>query len=310
MYDVDVQNGGELDDWGRPPGHPDYGNPPNERPGFGVPDWSWGDPGYDPNNPPPDAMPYSPSFGRAPEDPPPPTEGMPPPPPPAPGPSSNTSGGGGDFSGSPSFDWPTFTAPPLPTIAPFASSQAPYQYSPFAEPEPFSFEGFSAPSLEQAQNEPGYEFARREGIRGLENAYSARGTGRTGGTIKDFINWGNKFAEQNYGNVYNRAANTYGINRGNAFDNFTTNRNNQFQTHQTNELGKVGAWNTNFGADKDTFDRNTGLQFDLYDRNFQGKLAEFNPKFRASELNFADLFNRWKAGLDATTSLATAGAMS
>jgi hypothetical protein len=68
--------------------------------------------------------------------------------------------------------------------------------------------------LAEAQGEPGYEFARREGQRALENAAAGRGVLRTGGTLKDLIGWGNKFAEQNYANVFNRAGDIFERNFG------------------------------------------------------------------------------------------------
>lgn len=87
----------------------------------------------------------------------------------------------------------------------------------------FEHPGFTAPSLEDAYGEPGYEFARREGLRAMENAASAKGVLRTGGTLKDLVGWGNKFAEQNYNNVYNRSAETYTRNYGTARDAYDRN---------------------------------------------------------------------------------------
>lgn len=258
--------------------------------------------------------------------PPPPTPPPgPPPPPPPPGGGDGGSGGGGGYGSPSSFtvsdSWPTFTAPPVPTISPFVK-RPDFDYQSFAEPAPFSYgefayDSFTPPSLEDAQNEPGYAFARDEGQRALLNSRLA--TRRTGGTLKDLIGWGNKFAEQNYGNVYNRTANTYGINRGNAFENFQTNRShafdthntnrgNAFQTHQANEMGRLGAYTTNFGADKDTYDRNTAAQWDTFDRNFRSKMAEFDPRFTAAQLTFADIYNRDRDKLNSLTNIATAGA--
>jgi len=67
---------------------------------------------------------------------------------------------------------------------------------------------FRAPSLDEARNEPGYEFARSEGNRGLEQSAAGRGVLRTGGTLKDLASWNNRFAEQNYGNVFDRSFRT------------------------------------------------------------------------------------------------------
>lgn len=183
-----------------------------------------------------------------------------------PPPPSGGSGGG--------FTWPAFNAPM------FDPGPA------FVAPEPFAYDPFAAPTLEEAKAEPGYEFARSEGLRGLENSASARGVARTGGTLKDLIGWGNRFAEQNYGNVFNRSASVYDRNRMNAAD----------------------AYKTNYGISKDVFDTNYGVRRDKFDRDYMGAKDTFAPKQRAAELTFDDLFRRWQAELDANTRIATAGA--
>lgn len=184
-------------------------------------------------------------------------------------------GGGYDFNTPTAWDWPTFTAPRFEGVGDFAA------------PPAFSYAPFAAPSLADAQNEPGYAFARDEGQRALETAAAARGIARTGGTLKDLIGWGNRFAEQNYGNVFNRSAQTYGMNRENALGNYLT----------------------NYNVSRDVFDRNYGQARDIYDRDYQAALAEFNPRFEGSRLSFEDAYRRWRDALDANTRIATAGAV-
>lgn len=184
---------------------------------------------------------------------------------PGPAPAPPGGGGGGPLGGglqtpgtfNVSSSWPGLDVPPVPT-----------------RPE-FSYDPFSAPTLDQAKNEPGYQFARDEGIHAVENSKAARGILRTGGTLKDILGWGDRFAEQNYGNVYNRSANTYTMNRGNAFD----------------------SWKGN-----------NDLAFDTWDRQLGGAQAAFAPKQRQAELSFDDMYRRFVAGLNATTAIATAGA--
>jgi hypothetical protein len=157
-----------------------------------------------------------------------------------------TAGGGGNTGGG--FQWPEFHAPR------------------FSYDKQFSYQDFAAPTLEQAQNEPGYAFARDEGLRALTNSQAAQGVLRTGGSLKDLIGWGNRFAEQNYGNVFNRATQSYGLNRANAAD---------------------------------AFNQNYGIARDVYDRNYNASLAEFAPKQQAAALTFSDQYNRWNAILQA-----------
>jgi hypothetical protein len=105
----------------------------------------------------------------------------------APGQAVNPRGGGGGGGGGGSFnynDFPNYDFGPLPQ---------------FTAPQ------FSAPTLTDAQNEPGYQFRLQSGQNSLERSAAAKGLLRTGGTLKDIVDYGQNFASQEYGNVYNRA---------------------------------------------------------------------------------------------------------
>jgi len=69
---------------------------------------------------------------------------------------------------------------------------------------------FDVPTFEQAQQEPGYQFRLGAGREALEASAAARGTLRTGGTLKNIIEYGQQFGAQEYSNVFNRALQTYG----------------------------------------------------------------------------------------------------
>lgn len=180
----------------------------------------------------------------------------------------------GQFNSS-GFQWPTFTPPtymPPPAYAPAQST--------------FSYGNFQAPTLADAQNAPGYQFGATEGAKALEQSAAAKGVLRTGGTLKDLLSWGNQFATQNYNNVFNQDAQAYSLNQNNALSNFNVN----------NQTG-LNTYNTNAAQTQNT-----------YQNQYQNAVAAFNPQFQSASLSFADLFNRWKAGLDATTTIAAAGA--
>jgi hypothetical protein len=235
------------------------------------------------------------------------------PPPPAPPPIGGGTGGpgpsapsmGGFSYNSPDFSFPTYAAPNPPSIDPLVAPPG-FSYPDYAAPSPFAYDAFAAPSLEQAQNEPGYAFARDEGIRAFLN--SRLPVLRTGGTVKDLIGWGNRFAEQNYGNVYNRAANTYTMNRGNAFDSWSANERARADTYDRNRSNAANAYQMNWGVTTDTYDRNTGTALDLWDRAYQASLSQFNPQFDAAKLRFQDIYNRDRDRLNSLTNIATAGA--
>lgn len=192
------------------------------------------------------------------------------------------------FEVSPS--WPQLT---LPRFEPGPGFEAPPPFS----YQDFSYDSFHAPTMEQARNEPGYAFAADEGRRALENSAAARGVVRTGGTLKDILGWGQRLGDQNYSNVYNREASTYGLNRGNAFGNWEANRNNAADAYQRN-----------YNVSRDVFDANYGQRKDKYAFDVGAVKDEFAPRQRQAELTFADLYSRWRDQLNSLTSVATAGA--
>lgn len=64
--------------------------------------------------------------------------------------------------------------------------------------------GSWGPTYEQAQSDPGYQFAFDEGQRALEQSAAARGLLRTGGTLQDLVDYGQGMGAQQYQNVWNR----------------------------------------------------------------------------------------------------------
>lgn len=146
-----------------------------------------------------------------------------------------------DLPNQPQFEFPMFDGPDYQPVAPF-----------------------QAPSMEQAAQEPGYQFAMDQGRKALENSAAARGTLRTGGTLKDLFSWGNQFGEQNYSNVFDR---------------------------------QRDIWTMGDQQNRDTFAK-----------TYQTARDEYQPRFDAAKLTFADLFDRWRTIVDANSRIATFGA--
>ena len=90
---------------------------------------------------------------------------------------------------------PTYRAPSLPDIQPF-----------------------QAPTYQEAVSDPGYQFRLQQGTQALENSKAAQGLSRTGGTLKDFMNYGQNMASQEYGNTWNRRLGEYNTNVGNIWE--------------------------------------------------------------------------------------------
>lgn len=71
---------------------------------------------------------------------------------------------------------------------------------------------FSAPTAVTEQNDPGYQFRLQQGQQALERSAAAKGNLLSGGTLKAEQRYGQDYASNEYGNVYNRALNTYDTN--------------------------------------------------------------------------------------------------
>jgi hypothetical protein len=103
-------------------------------------------------------------------------------------PVSTGGGGGGGGGGVGISDRPVFNFPSLPGFTP---------------PQ------FTRPTVQDAFNEPGYQFRLQSGSDALQRSAAAKGLLRTGGTLKDITEYGQNFASNEYGNVFNRALSAY-----------------------------------------------------------------------------------------------------
>ena len=238
------------------PNHPEY-------------DKTWGD--YTKGNPHKDpwlksvyekqGWPLPPVPPPPPECPNPPCDPPPPPPPNGGGPEKPRPFGEvyNEFQAAiPPFTYPDFVPPP----------GAEFSYRGFEAPAPFEYPDFVAPTGEAVFDDPGYAFRRREGERALENRASALGALRTGGTIKDFINYNQAFASNEYGNVYDRQvrdwttgyntkADTYDRNYRNVLDDYVLGYNRAIGESDRSFNQALQSWQTNFG------NAATGHGFDL-----------------------------------------------
>jgi hypothetical protein len=146
----------------------------------------------------------------------------------------------------PTFNAPAYTPPPAFSYADFVS--------PVGKPDAFSYADFTAPTAEDVYKDPSYQLRFAQGQNAIENSASARGVLGTGGTIKDFINYGQNFASQEYGNVYNRQQQDYLANLQKAYNTYQTNYQTQYvdpyneamQTYGANRANAVSNYNTNY----------------------------------------------------------------
>lgn len=106
--------------------------------------------------------------------------------------------------------------------------------------DPGKFDGgpaFQAPDGVTMQNDPGYAFRLAEGQKALERSGAAKGTGTGGAALKAAARYGQDYASNEYGNVYNRALQGY-----------QTNFNDRLNAYQTNASTGLSAFNTNYNT--------------------------------------------------------------
>lgn len=158
------------------------------------------------------------------------------------------------------------------------------QQQPFAYPsfdEKFSYPAFQAPTGVDEQNDPGFKARLEAGQQALERSAAARGTLLTGGTLKDEQQFAQDYASNEFGNVYNRAAQSYGTNYNAAANQYNT----RLGAYQTNFGNALSSYGTNFGVDQALWGR-------AFNQNNQG---------------FAQLYDLASLGLNAAGATNTAG---
>jgi hypothetical protein len=96
------------------------------------------------------------------------------------------------------------------------------------------YQGFTAPTGLDIQNDPGYQARLALGTDTLQKSAAARGSVLTGATGKALDSYAQDYASNEYGNVYNRALNTYGTNASNYY----TGQGNTF--NRLNSLATMG----------------------------------------------------------------------
>lgn len=105
------------------------------------------------------------------------------------------------------FSFPSYSGPSRPNIQ-------------IGHAPKFSGPRFKAPSFEDAMNDPGYRFRAQAGSDAMERSAAARGTLRTGGTLKDLAEWNQNFAAQEYKGVFDRTLQGYDRDYRAAYDEY------------------------------------------------------------------------------------------
>lgn len=255
----------------------------------------------------------------------------PPPPPPAAANTLNNLIGGGN-QGAPA-GWPSGGAPAGaqpwggfqsavgpwggggPPVSPYMSTSAwsPYQpatpYIPAVPYSPGTYQPptytpaapFTGPTAAQLTADPGYQFRLQQGQEALERSGAARGVTNTGGTLKDILDYGQQAASQEYGNVYNRMAGTYGMNEAARQAAFGLNAPQQFQGWAATEAGRLGAYQM-AEADRagaygmNEANRAAAAQFNQtgYQQAWQNEAQRQQQDYANRYRQWSDQYNQWR----------------
>jgi hypothetical protein len=117
-----------------------------------------------------------------------------------------------------------------------AAFQTPAAYGNFNAPTPFSF------TAADFKASPGYQWALDQGKQAIEHNAAAQGGLMSGDTLKELTKYAIGAADQDYGNSYNRALQTYQTNFGDALSAYDTNRG----TYQQNFGDALQGYDTNY----------------------------------------------------------------
>lgn len=97
---------------------------------------------------------------------------------------------------------------------------------------------FQAPTLQQAEQTPGYQFQLQQGEQAINNSAAARGGLLSGATLKDLLSYGQGLASTNYQQAYNNALTTFNTNYNTSANN--VNRLSGLVTLGQNTAANVG----------------------------------------------------------------------
>lgn len=176
----------------------------------------------------------------------------------------------GGFGIDPSYlnPWTQQFAAPVDAQLPTMEDYPDFSYQDFE-----GFDKFNAPTAESIYADPSYQFRMDQGRKAIENAASAKGLTNSGGTLRDILEYGQKFGSQEYGNVWNR---DFGV--------WDTNQNRKLQTYQTNRNNAADSFSTNYGLSKDQYNANTDRANTSYNRAWQS-YADQRDNFYKNQSN-------------------------
>ena len=172
---------------------------------------------------------------------------------------------------------------------PFSEVYAPKAWqgtTPYTGPQstnvtPFSYDtyqttpNFTNPTAADLYEDPSYAVRFAEGQKAVESSAAAKGSLMTGGTLKALEKYGQDQASKEYQNVYNRAANTWGINAAKNLAEYQTGFNSALAGWGAN----TGQANTQFGQQRDTWGLTSDAKYRDWLANYNAQQEGFKTRY-------------------------------
>lgn len=103
-------------------------------------------------------------------------------------------------------------------VDPFTRPAPGYIHAPtFTPPTFIKAPAFVAPTIQDALNDPGYNFGLQQGEQALQNSAAAGGVLNSGNTLRNILEFGNNYATTKYNDLFNRKLAEYGTNYGSQY---------------------------------------------------------------------------------------------
>jgi hypothetical protein len=152
---------------------------------------------------------------------------------------------------------------------------------------------FTAPTDITEQNDPGFQARLKLGTDAIQKSAAARGSVLTGGTAKALDQFGQDYASNEYGNVYNRALTDYST------------KYNAYNNDQTNQFNRLAA----LSGSGQTTATNLANQGQNASNNVTGNLLntaqnvgqQYNNAAAATASGYVGGANAWSNGLGGIT---------
>src|SRR3990167_870199 len=179
---------------------------------------------------------------------------------------AGTSGPQASAAGANAFKYPAFKPPS-------------FDVPDFVPPGAFTYDPYQPLTAETFEADPGYEFARGEGFRGIQNAAASQGMLRSKNTLTDLMRYGTGLASQEFGNVDARNFRNWQAGRSGAADLYDRNWQNALTTHllgynkEADEYNRaLSTYGTNFG----TAATSAGINLDQSNSRFGNLLSLYD----------------------------------